>query len=73
MFDFSSPYRNIPHHKLKSMMGELINFCFNGGDKVLNGITKPDASWTNDQQKYNLSFNETPFKLAINCLLDNFY
>ena len=55
------------------MMGELINFCFNGGDKVLNGITKPDASWTNDQQKYNLSFNETPFKLAINCLLDNFY
>ena len=26
MFDFSNLYTNIPHHKLKSVMGELINF-----------------------------------------------
>ena len=26
VFDFSNLYTNIPHHKLKSVMGELINF-----------------------------------------------
>ena len=31
MFDFSTLYKNIPHQKLKSVTGELINFCFNGG------------------------------------------
>ena len=37
MFDFSTLYKNIPHHKLKSMTGELINLCFNGGVKGFIG------------------------------------
>ena len=30
---------NFSTHKLKSVTGELINFCFNGGDQEFIGIT----------------------------------
>ena len=36
-FDFFTPYTNIPHHKRKSVMGQLINFHFhrvNFGDQL---------------------------------------
>jgi len=52
-------------------MSESINFCFNGGDKEFIGITKFGASWTNNKDKYNVTFNKTSLKLAINYLLDN--
>ena len=32
-FGFFTSYTNIPYHKLKSVIGELKNFCVNGGDK----------------------------------------
>ena len=51
MFDYSTLYMNVPHHKLKSVIGEFINFCFNGGDKEFIGITRGCAIWTNSQQK----------------------
>ena len=43
MFNFSILYANIPHDKLKSVMRELINFCFDGGEKEFIGITRYDA------------------------------
>ena len=39
-FDFFTLYSNSPHDKLKLVIGELINFCFNGGDKEFIGIIK---------------------------------
>ena len=72
-FDFSTLYTNISHHKLKSVMSELINFCFNGGDKEYIGIYRGNGVWTNDQGKYNITFNKKNLKLAINYLLDNCY
>ena len=39
MFDSSTLYTNAPYHKLKSVMGELIDFCFRKGDKNLIEIT----------------------------------
>ena len=44
-FDFCALYANIPHHKLKSVMGELINFYLNGRDKELIEITMYGAIW----------------------------
>lgn len=58
-FDFSSLFINIPHHKLKSVIEELINFCFNGRNEKCIGIFGYGATWTNNQQKYRLSFNKT--------------
>ena len=49
MFDFSAVSANVPHRILKSVMGELINFCFNGTDKEFSGIAKYSAPWTSNQ------------------------
>lgn len=38
---------------MKSVMGDLINFYFNGSDKEF--IDRYDAFWTNSQQKCRLS------------------
>ena len=54
-------------------MGELINFCFNSGDKEFIGVVRYGAIWTNSQGKWRLSFNKTFLKLVINCLLNNSY
>lgn len=35
-------------------MWELINFCFNGGDKEFIGIIRYGAIWTNTQENYGL-------------------
>ena len=72
-FDFSSLFINIPHHKLKSVIEELVNFCFNGRNEKCIGIFGYGATWTNNQQKYRLSnnkkyrfsFNKISLKLAI--------
>ena len=69
-FNFSALYRNIPHHELKSVTGEFINFCNVGGKESI-GITKYGAIWTNSQEKYRLCFNKKSLKLTINYSLDN--
>ena len=46
-FGFFTSYTNIPYHKLKSVMGELMKFCVNGGDKKLIGTTRYGAIWKN--------------------------
>ena len=56
-----------------SQHGELINFCFNGWGKGFIGTTRYGAIWTNNQEKYRMSFDKTSLKLAINYLLDNCY
>ena len=61
MFDSSTLYTNIPQQELKSVMGELINFCFSGEDKKIAEITRYGAIWNNNHQKYGLTL-----KLAIN-------
>ena len=58
-------------HKLKSLMLELIIFCFYGGDKEFIVIIENGATCNNDQRKYRLSFNKTSLNVAINYLLDN--
>ena len=37
-FDFSTLHTNIWHHKLESVIGELINFCFIARDREFIGI-----------------------------------
>lgn len=41
--------------------------------KIILGITRYGAIWNNSREKYRVSFNETPFKLAINYIQDNNY
>ena len=73
MFDFFSLCTNIPHRKLKSVMGELINFYFSSGDREFIGITRHGAIWTKSRPKYRLSFKSTSLKVAITYLLDRFH
>ena len=47
-------------------MEELINFCFNDGDREFIVITRYGSIWASNHGKYRLSFNKTSLKLAIN-------
>ena len=51
MFDFSILHANIPHHKLKLVMKELINVCFNSGNMEFTEIVRYGATCTNCRQK----------------------
>ena len=53
-FGFSSLYRNIPHHKLKLEMGELIGLCFSGDVKEFIWITKYGTIWTDNKKDIDL-------------------
>ena len=55
------------------MLGELTNFCFNGGDKKFIAITRSCAIWPNSQEKHKLLFDKSSLKLATNDLLQNSY
>ena len=44
-YNFSILYTNIPHHKVKSVRRELINFCFNVGNKEIIVTNRHGASW----------------------------
>ena len=70
-FNFSTPYTNIQHHEMKSVMEEFANFCFNDGDKKSIGIIKHGVIWSNSQEKYRLFFIKRSLKLAINYLIEN--
>ena len=69
--DSSTLYENIPHNKLKYVMKELINFCFKGGEKQLNPVTKFRATHTDNKNNHKITFDKASLKLAINFLLDN--
>ena len=54
-------------------MSELINFCFNGGNKAFTGITRFGAIWTNSREEHSLPFNKTSLKVAISYLQNHSY
>ena len=54
-------------------MGELINLCFNSGNKEFIWITRSDDIWTNSHEKSRFSFNKASLKLAISYFIDSFY
>ena len=66
-------YTNIPHNKLEDVMRELIHFCFNDGEKQFIPVTKFDAAWTDNKNKFKIIFDKGPLKPAINFLLDDCY
>jgi len=70
-FDFSTLYTKIPHDKLKSVMRELINFCFKGGENKYIAVNKFGARWVKEKNPNMTVFDKTSLKLAINFLLDN--
>lgn len=47
-YDFSSLYTNMQYNKLKSVMRELISFCFKGGRKHID-VTHFSGTWTDDK------------------------
>ena len=55
-FDLSASDINSPHHKLKSVIRELICCCFNSGDTEFIGVTGYGAFWTNSQEKISIVF-----------------
>ena len=63
-FDFFTLYTNILDCKLKSVTGELINICCNGGDKQFFWVTRYGTIWTNNQQKSRFYFNKPSLKLS---------
>ena len=48
-YDFSSLYTNMQYNKLKSVMRELISFCFKGGRKHYIDVTNFSGTWTDDK------------------------
>ena len=66
-YDFSNLYTNIPHDKLKYAMKQNIDFYFKDMQDKYIVITKYDATWVNNTNKYNISLD---LKLAINFLLN---
>ena len=53
-FGFSSLYTNIPHHKVKSEMWELIHLCLSDEVKEFIWITKYGAIWTDNKKDIDL-------------------
>ena len=46
LWQFCTLYTNVPHNKLKIVKRELMNFCFQVGDKQFVTVTKFVATWT---------------------------
>lgn len=69
-YDFSNLYTNIPHDKLKYAMKQNIDFYFKDMQDKYIVITKYDATWVNNTNKYNISLDKKYLKLAINFLLN---
>ena len=68
--DFSTLDTNMPQNMLKYPIKEVKDICF----KVKQGryivISEYGGTWTNDTNKYNLSFDKKSPKLAINYFLE---
>ena len=52
-------------------MREFINFCSKSGEKQFDAVTKFGATWTENENKFKVTFNKGSFAVAINFLLDN--
>ena len=52
-------------------MRELINFYFKGGEKEFIVVAKFSATWTDNRNKFKITFDKASLKLAITFLLDN--
>ena len=48
-----------------------MNFCSKGEKKQFIAIKKFGATWTDNENKFKVTFNKASLKLAINFLLDN--
>lgn len=63
MFDFFTLYMNMPHHKLKSVVEEFVNFFLNDADKEFIGIIRYCTIWTKSREKHIFAFYKTSLKL----------
>ena len=54
-----------------SVVKELVNFCFKGGEKQFISVRKLGPTWTDDRNKLKTTFDNTFRKLVINLLIDN--
>ena len=75
-YDFSTLYTKIPHSKLKYVLHELTDFCFNGcsDSKIL--MHKNGARWSHDpkpDKEGQIRLSKKQVKNAISYLLDNCY
>ena len=52
-------------------MSKLVDFCFDGGPSKFIAVTKYEAKWVDDPSKYDLVFNKTSIKKAIEFLMNN--
>ena len=46
-------------------MRELINFFFKGREKQFIAVTKLEATQTDDENKFKITFNKTSLKLPL--------
>ena len=71
-FDFSTLYTKIPHDELFSRLGEIVDLCFDGGDKSFIAISqKRKAFWATKKGNRKVCFSKSGLKQAIEYLLDN--
>ena len=70
-FDFSTLYTKTPHNKLIDVLSKLVDFFFDGGPSKFIAVTKYEAKWVDDPFKYDLVFNKTSSKKAIEFLMNN--
>ena len=52
-------------------MKDLINFCFKGSKKEFIAAGNFDATWADNENKFNITFDKASLKLAIDFYLDN--
>ena len=70
-YKFSTLYTNTSQSKLKSVMRELINFCFKSGEKQFIAVRKFGVAETEKKNKVKTTFDKASLKLFINFLIDN--
>ena len=54
-------------------MKEVTDFSFKDTQGKYIAVIKYGATWVNNTNKHNISFNKKSLKLAINYLLDQFF
>ena len=70
-YDFSTLHTIVLHNKLKNVVRELLNFCFKGRKKQFIAVTKFGATWTDNENKFKITFDTASLKLSIDFLLGN--
>ena len=70
-FDFSTLYTKIPHDKLISVLNEITDTCFKGGDRELISVTNSGARWVTKPSAIGITFTKASFKDAIKYLMSN--